>query len=98
MEGGPFRNALALERPKKPSINRIKTHFPLKSLNFGFISFAHLVMYQITEYNDRSRNGSSPKGNVLRIFFISDHKINATMSASYTEYAKNTKYFREKKF
>lgn len=41
----------------------IKIHFPLKSPNFGFISFAHLVISQITEYNDGSRNGSSPKGN-----------------------------------
>ena len=35
--------------------------------------------------------------NILRIFFISDHKINDTMSASYTEYAKNTEFSREKK-
>ena len=25
MEGGPFRLPLALERPKKPSINRVNT-------------------------------------------------------------------------
>ena len=28
MEGGPFRRPLALERPKKPSINRVRTMAP----------------------------------------------------------------------
>ena len=27
MEGGPFRPPLALERPKKPSINRVNQKF-----------------------------------------------------------------------
>ena len=43
MEGGPFGPSLALERPKKPCINRVKKLFP--------IAFKGYPRYLITSQN-----------------------------------------------
>ena len=37
MEGGPFRQPLALERPKKPSINRVNVFLAVENGHFSVI-------------------------------------------------------------